>query len=147
MHCKHCGKQIEEDSMYCSFCGGKIDKIEKSITKLQPEINVQVKTVSLPISVKSTSEKFLNSFLIIALVDFGFRLFWEAFYFIVINTSDLKIYEILEPITKPLNIINSCIVLFLCFLFEKKKHQKMLILILTILVIVWYIYNIYFKTV
>ena len=25
MYCKHCGKQITDDSLYCQFCGGKQD--------------------------------------------------------------------------------------------------------------------------
>lgn len=25
MYCKHCGKQITEDSSYCQYCGGKQD--------------------------------------------------------------------------------------------------------------------------
>ncbi len=25
MYCKHCGKQIADDSTFCQFCGGKLD--------------------------------------------------------------------------------------------------------------------------
>ena len=28
MHCKHCGKQIANDSKFCSFCGGNVESIE-----------------------------------------------------------------------------------------------------------------------
>ncbi|MEI6880492.1 MAG: zinc ribbon domain-containing protein [Bacteroidota bacterium] len=30
MHCKHCGNQIENDSNFCSVCGGKVNPIEQS---------------------------------------------------------------------------------------------------------------------
>lgn len=26
MYCKKCGNEIEDDSVYCNFCGDKIDK-------------------------------------------------------------------------------------------------------------------------
>lgn len=32
MYCKHCGKQITDDSLYCQFCGGKQD-VEESTEK------------------------------------------------------------------------------------------------------------------
>lgn len=25
MYCKHCGKQIADDSAFCQYCGGKVD--------------------------------------------------------------------------------------------------------------------------
>ena len=25
MYCKHCGKQIADDSTFCQYCGGKVD--------------------------------------------------------------------------------------------------------------------------
>jgi len=30
MYCKHCGKAITEDSIYCKYCGGKQDTINTS---------------------------------------------------------------------------------------------------------------------
>ncbi len=36
MHCKHCGNQIENDSKFCSFCGGKIEFIEPQQAVTQP---------------------------------------------------------------------------------------------------------------
>lgn len=32
VYCKHCGKQITDDSLYCQHCGGKQD-VEASITR------------------------------------------------------------------------------------------------------------------
>ncbi len=29
MHCKHCGNQIENDSIFCSFCGNKVNNTEQ----------------------------------------------------------------------------------------------------------------------
>lgn len=31
MYCKHCGKQISDDSTFCQFCGGRVDIISTSV--------------------------------------------------------------------------------------------------------------------
>jgi hypothetical protein len=147
MHCKHCGNQIANDSKFCSFCGGKIDPIAQNITTNQPVTQVQTETISSPPYEKSTSDKFVNAFLVIALADFGFSLFWIILRIIVTYKEEgYKFYEQIEPITKPLSIIHSSLILFLCFLFTKKKENKTLFLILAICILAWNIYNNYIKT-
>ena len=49
MYCKHCGKEIADDSKFCQHCGGKLDNvvevikdethIEKKVSKLFSSIN------------------------------------------------------------------------------------------------------------
>ncbi len=147
MHCKHCGNQIENDSKFCSFCGGKIDPIGQTIITNQPVTQVQTETISAPPYEKVISEKFVNAFLVIALADFGFSLFWIVFRIIATTVEGgFKIYDQLEPIIKPLQIIESIIVLLLCFLYTKKKEHKTLILILAFCVLAWNIYVTYIKT-
>jgi uncharacterized membrane protein YvbJ len=37
MYCKKCGKQIDDDSMFCSFCGTKVGKETNIEKKAIPE--------------------------------------------------------------------------------------------------------------
>jgi uncharacterized RDD family membrane protein YckC len=39
MHCKHCGNKIDEDSRFCSFCGGQVVPIGKTIPTDLPSLN------------------------------------------------------------------------------------------------------------
>lgn len=57
MYCPKCGKKVKEDSLYCNFCGNKIDEI-----KIEP---VTDKNESKPSDSKPKSK---NIFLIIILV-------------------------------------------------------------------------------
>lgn len=149
MHCKHCGNQIENDSKFCSFCGGKVAPIEPQLSPIQIKQNLTSgQHDTFVSSIQQTgSSNFINAFLVIALIDFGFSLFWIILQIIARTKEDgYKIYEQLQPVTKPLGIINSTIILFLCFLYTKKKEHKTLFLILGICVLAWRIYDTYIKT-
>ncbi len=147
MHCKHCGNQIENDSKFCSFCGGKIEPIGQTITTQQPLTQVQLETISTPLNEKSTSDDFTNALLVIGLTDFGFALFWTVLRIITLTTDNgYRINRQLEPVTTLLSIIHACIALFLCFLYTKKKEHKTLFLILTICLLAWYIYDNYLRS-
>lgn len=142
MHCKHCGNQIENDSKFCSFCGGKIDPIGQTFHQTQqPLTQVQSEPILTPPNQNSTVDKFSNAFLVIAIVTFGFSLFWA-----IINFIGYEIYSPYLPILKPLSIIGSAIVLFLCFFFTKKKEHKTLFLVLVVCQLAWDIYNQYIKS-
>jgi len=142
MHCKHCGNQIENDSKFCSFCGGKIDPIGQTFQQTQqPLTQVQAENIYNPVNEKSTADRSTNAFLVIALVAFGFRLFW-----VIINLVGYEVYLTFLPVLKPLSIISSVIVLFLCFFFTKKKEHKTLFLILAICQLAWEIYQQYIKS-
>ncbi len=43
MYCKHCGKQIADDSAFCQYCGGKIDTL---VVNPQEEVSVQKESVT-----------------------------------------------------------------------------------------------------
>lgn len=51
MYCKHCGKQIADDSSFCQYCGGKVKN-----ESLSPESNTVLPANSKNESEKSTSE-------------------------------------------------------------------------------------------
>lgn len=147
MHCKHCGNQIENDSKFCSFCGGKIDPIRQTIPIQQPLTQIQTEPVITHPNEKSTADKFANAFLVIGLADFGFNLFWTILSIIArLKENGYEIYSQLEPVTKPIGIINSVAVLFLCFLYTKKREHKTLFLILAGCLLAWRIYEQYIKT-
>jgi hypothetical protein len=142
MHCKHCGNQIENDSKFCSFCGGKIDPVGQTFHQTQqPLTQVQTEPVLTPVNEKITVDKTANAFLVIALVVFGFKLFW-----VFINLMDYDVYSQFLPVLIPLSIISSVIVLFLCFFFSKKKEHKTLFLILAVCQLAWDIYQQYLKS-
>lgn len=144
MHCKHCGNQIENDSKFCSFCGGKIDPIGQTIPTQQPLTQVQPETILTPTYEKSIPEKFANAFLVIAIIDFGFRLFWNILQEIALNGNS-DIYTKMEVVTTPLWIINTVITSFLCFLYSKKKEHKTVILIIGVVILGWGIYTNYLR--
>lgn len=144
MHCKHCGNQIENDSKFCSFCGGKIDPIGQTIPTQQPLTQVQPETIFTPTYEKSIPEKFANAFLVIAIIDFGFRLFWNIIKEIARNGNS-DIYTKMEVVTTPLWIINTVITAFLCFLYSKKKEHKTVILIIGVVILGWGIYANYLR--
>ncbi|WP_242653609.1 hypothetical protein [Flavobacterium psychrophilum] len=90
------------------------------------------------------SEKFTNAFLIIALINFGFILFWNIINQIS-NKGDNDIYTKMEIILKPLDILNLISITFLCLLFTKKKEHKTILLLIGILLLGWGIYVNYFR--
>lgn len=144
MHCKHCGNQIENDSKFCSFCGGKVEPIGQTFQQpQQPLTQVQPEPILLPQSEKSIVEKITNAFLIIGLVDFGFSLFWIILNLIAFKGNGYEIYSQIEPIIKPLRIINSIVILFLCFLYTKKREHKTLLLIFAACLLALVIYDSY----
>lgn len=64
MYCKKCGNEIEDDSVYCNFCGDKIDK--KNIESKNKEETKKIKS----------KPKFLSMIILIILI---FSLFGIGF--------------------------------------------------------------------
>lgn len=144
MHCKHCGEQIEDDSKFCTNCGGKVGTNERVIQPQQFSSQVQTESV-FPLSKdKIDFEKLGKGFLLIALFNFGFQFFWVTIN-LILNANGYEMYDKIAPITKPLGIVNSIIVLFLCFMFSKNKGHKTFFLILAGCVLVYRIYEAYLQ--
>lgn len=60
MYCKHCGKEIADDSKFCQYCGGKIDDIiSPSQDKILKE-NLEGKTTNDNNSKNSSTNKWLK---------------------------------------------------------------------------------------
>ncbi|RZK48811.1 MAG: zinc ribbon domain-containing protein [Pedobacter sp.] len=106
MHCKHCGNQIENDSKFCSFCGGKIEPISQSIpiqpTSNEPSNNPVTETPHINTQNLANSDKGL---LVAFALMVGVRLFW--FVSDLINKdksySDLETY--INYVIKPSYIV------------------------------------------
>ena len=144
MHCKHCGTQIENDSKFCSVCGGKTEPIQQQV-EMQKPLNQILSTSNITTNLEEPkSEKLTNAFLIIALINFGFILFWNIIR-VISSKGDNDIYTKMEIIFKPLDILNLISVTFLCLLFTKKKEHKTILLIIGILLLGWGIYVNYFS--
>lgn len=57
MYCKHCGKQIADDSKFCQYCGGnQEDSTTKSSTKVSSDSSEQKKVVEIPIIKSNLSD-------------------------------------------------------------------------------------------
>lgn len=49
MYCKHCGKQIADDSKFCQYCGGKQDDASTPTNQeTKPEESKEEKVVEIP---------------------------------------------------------------------------------------------------
>jgi uncharacterized membrane protein YvbJ len=44
MYCKHCGKQIDEDSVFCQYCGKPQDVVTDSVTETVSIIEAKTAT-------------------------------------------------------------------------------------------------------
>lgn len=148
MHCKHCGNQIENDSKFCSYCGGKIDPIGQSISTQQPIITESfikpvIETSKDNIQYQTNSDKGL---LIAFAILVGLRLFW--FTYDLINKgksfSDLETYR--NYLIKPSYIVFWSVPLILA-LFIKRKEKRIVFLIISLVIIGWTIYENFIKLV
>lgn len=148
MHCKHCGNQIENDSKFCSFCGGKIDPIGQTIPTQQP-----INTEPIIHPVTETSEYNLQNqvnndkgLLIAFAVMVGARLFW----FISDLVNKEKSYSDLETfndfVIKPSYIVFWSVPLILA-LFSKRKEQRIILLIISLMILGWTIYENFIKSI
>ena len=116
MYCKHCGKQIADDSTFCQYCGGKVDtpaqepkedstieQIEQPAEKeqqLAPEVVITTKETQ-PLQVEVSKKTTDNSSTIadeivgnLKMVGFAFVLF--AVYmlgFMLVHQKDIKEYD------------------------------------------------------
>jgi hypothetical protein len=56
MFCKTCGKQIDDDSIFCSFCGTKQSNINKPLTDLTEQSEPKTVNVNLSLGRQSASK-------------------------------------------------------------------------------------------
>ena len=54
MHCKHCGKVIDDDSKYCSYCGGNV---ENKAEEKHDDENYHEDKLHVPYQQKSKNEQ------------------------------------------------------------------------------------------
>ncbi|WP_276979158.1 zinc ribbon domain-containing protein [Flavobacterium filum] len=148
MHCKHCGNQIENDSKFCSFCGGKIEPIGQSIPIQQPISN---EPLNNPVTERprNNSQNHANSdkgLLVAFAVMVGLRLFW--FVSDLLNKdksySDLETY--INFVIKPTYVVFWSVPLILA-LFSKRKEQRIILLVISLVIIGWTIYENFIKSV
>jgi hypothetical protein len=146
MHCKHCGNQIENDSKFCSFCGGKIEPIGQSIPLQYPPTNepiIKHETVNNNTQNQANSDKGL---LVAFVVMVGLKLFWIISDYInkYKSYSDLETY--INFVIKPSYIVFWSVPLILA-LFSKRKEQRIILLIISLAFIGLNIYENFIKSV
>ena len=44
MYCKNCGKEIEQDSKFCKYCGGSVSPVLNSEPDTRPDLPAKQKT-------------------------------------------------------------------------------------------------------
>lgn len=142
MHCKHCGNQIENDSKFCTFCGGKIEPIGQSIPAQQPTSN---KPFNNPVTETPhiNTQNLVNSdkgLLVAFTVMVGIRLFWEVYKLISKGKyySDLEYY--IYYAIRASYIVFWSVPLILA-LFSKRKEQRIILLVISLAVLGWTIYK------
>lgn len=148
MHCKHCGNQIENDSKFCSFCGGKIEPIGQSIPIQQSISNQPFNNLvtERPHKITQNNANSDKGLLLAFAVIVGLRLFW--FVSDLINKdksySDLETY--INFVIKPSYIVFWSVPLILA-LFSKRKEQRIILLVISLVIICWTIYENFIKSV
>ena len=70
MYCKHCGKQITDDSLYCQFCGGKQDVEEPTEKNDDKNIKLSVNSENkLSAMLTPQKKKYMILYLIWAIIN------------------------------------------------------------------------------
>lgn len=140
MHCKHCGNQIENDSKFCSFCGGKIDPIGQTIPTQQPVTQVQNENVftqsERPIHQSSSND---NGYLIAGIYFFTIQLIWVLFSKFVDSWYEYRY------VTASINIVFMGMPILFA-IYTKKKDHKTILLIVGLILIGWTVYENFIKS-
>ncbi len=146
MHCKHCGNQIDNDSKFCSFCGGKVEPIDQSHPTNQSISREQfiISPLSEINNNKQSQTNSDNGLLVAFSVMVGLRFFWIISDFVNKDKSysDLETYYTF--VIKPTYILFWSVPLIIA-LFSKRKEQRIILLIISLMLIVWTIYEHFIK--
>ena len=144
MYCNYCVKVIEDNSHFCSFCGGKtISQASLSYSKKKDIENPFHKRD--PELVKKTSKKSLSrdqGFLIAFFIMVGLRFFWIVLEKLKHGKNLAQLNVINKILLKPSYVVFWSIPLLMAF-YVKKKEQRLLMLILGIIALAMSIYDNY----
>jgi len=138
MHCKHCGNQIDNDSKFCIYCGGKtlpINPCEQGIQLQKQNINTEnIETViNAPkkINSKNQDKGILFSYCILVCIPILFMLIaWN-----IKDLSGSKQESISDFVLAPLAVL-FCSVPLILGLYSKRKKQKLILSIIGAVIIV-----------
>jgi hypothetical protein len=148
MHCKHCGSKIDDDSKFCQSCGGNVGQMGQPLSTQQPiNLNTGADTKEIE-QINIHKKKFRSQdkgLLIAFILMVGVRLFWIAWDNIIKGKS----YSEIEPLVK--YFLNPSYIVFwsapICLaLFSRRKEQRIILFIISVIIIGWTIYITYFKS-
>jgi hypothetical protein len=140
MYCKYCGKTIEDNSRFCSFCGGNQHLLRQTFSSENPstrelEKSTQNYRKSNTIGLNHPDTGIIIAFYLLV----GFRLFW----FISDLVNKDKTYDELKDynnfIMKPTFVFFWSIPLIMA-IYAKNKDHKLIMLIVSVILIGWTIY-------
>ena len=147
MYCKHCGNQVENDSKFCSFCGGLIDQVGQMSHSTEQNPNLQT-SEDVNIGNNSLFRKKLIKNDIGTLIAFGLivglQLFWYINNFLNQTNNTVNIDAFIFYILKPSYVFywTAPIILALtCF----GKIQRNILFVIGIAMFAFNLYLIYFK--
>src|SRR5688572_15127581 len=136
MHCKHCGTRIDDDSIYCSSCGGKVDPVRPEQVKVEerPIASHNSAPMEAPRVSANTKSDFSRQDKGILLAFFtmaGMKILW--FLSDVINTEEMFSQLYINAVLTPSSIVFWSTPVILA-LISKKREQRLILLIVGLLV-------------
>ncbi|MDQ3112341.1 MAG: zinc-ribbon domain-containing protein [Bacteroidota bacterium] len=127
MICNRCGTQNVVNANFCSACGSQLR--QQLVNPFTPGF------VPNNFGVPQEDVSYRPVF-IIGLVAFILDIFWAAFD-LVIRVIGYEYYSKFSFVIRPLSIISSCIIAFMCVILVKNSRYKtMLIMFLILLLLV-----------
>ena len=140
MHCKHCGNKIENDSKFCSFCGGKVESIVQTSSsqenlKNHPYYKSENGNDILQNQVNS-DKGLIVAFSIIV----GSKLLWMILDFINKNKTYEEVESYNNFILKPSFLVFWSVPLILAY-FSKRNEMRTILLIISLAILGVAIYD------
>jgi len=124
MICNRCQCQIYDGANFCPNCGTQFNpQVMRPYQQPYPQQNY-----NMPVDGNDKSQKAIFT---LGLIAFSISFFWAGYQFLI-RMMGFRYFEMVSGFIKPLSVITSVLILFLCFIYTKKQGNKTVLLILFI---------------